>query len=352
MCCCVLSGYDANMFDPTRLFQITSAYSTPALIIVSAFIFGYLFERFIIGYIKKIAARTIWKTDDIVLKGIHGMPTIWFTIAGVYIAISNSSLLPENALRITKIILIILAILTATIVISRIVVLFIQGFAAKGRGKIPETSIIINIANLTVFIIGGLVVMQTLGISVTPILTAFGVGGLAVALALKDTLSNLFSGLQIILTKQIRVGDYIKLASEEEGYVTDINWRNTTIRMLNNNLVIVPNERIATSIMTNFSRPQEEMSISIEINVTHENDLEKVETITLEVAREVMQAHNKKTDDGIKEEPHIRFHTFAENRVHFVVVLRISEFADQYVLTHELIKALHSRYKQSGILKI
>ena len=87
---------------------------------------------------------------------------------------------------------------------------------------------------------GFLVVLQTLGVSIAPLLTALGVGGLAVALALQDTLANLFAGIHILASKTVQPGDYIRLSSGEEGYVVDINWRQTTVRQLSNNLVDHP----------------------------------------------------------------------------------------------------------------
>ena len=76
-----------------------------------------------------------------------------------------------------------------------------------------------------------MIILNQLHVSIAPILTALGVGGLAVALALQDTLSNLFAGFYVAVAGQVRLGDYIvKLDTGEEGYVTDISWRTTTIR--------------------------------------------------------------------------------------------------------------------------
>jgi len=104
--------------------------------------------------------------------------------------------------------------------------------------------------------VGLLVALQTVGISVTPILT----------------LANIFAGIHLIATRQIRVGDYIKLESGESGYVTDINWRNTTIRMLPNNTVIIPNSKLASSVVTNYYLPEKEMSVVIPVSVSYEDE--------------------------------------------------------------------------------
>jgi len=141
-----------------------------------------------------------------------------------------------------------------------------------------------------IYLIGFLVALDYLGVSITPLITALGVGGLAVALALQDTLSNLFSGLNILMTRKIRPGDFIRLDTGEEGVVCDITWRNTTIRALENNMVIVPNGKLGGAIVTNTHLPEKEMGLFVPVTVAFDNDLALVERVTLEVAREVLTA--------------------------------------------------------------
>jgi small-conductance mechanosensitive channel len=184
-----------------------------------------------------------------------------------------------------------------------------------------------------------------MNIPITPILTALGVGGLAVALALQDTLSNLFAGLHVIASQQIKPGDYIKLDSGNEGYVTDITWRNTTIRALANNMVIVPNSKLANAIITNCHQPDHTIGIGLEISVSWDSDLEKVERVTNEVANSML-----KMPEIINTGPvNIRYSTAADNGITFGVGFRIKEFTDQFVVKHEFLKALQKRYKAEGI---
>jgi small-conductance mechanosensitive channel len=219
-------------------------------------------------------------------------------------------------------------------------------YARRIEGTLPATSLFANLTKLLVFLLGALIILQTLNISVTPILTALGVGGLAVALALQDTLSNLFSGLQIIASNQVRLGDYVKLESGEEGYVIDITWRNTAIRALPNNMVIVPNSKLASTLVTNYHQPEKEMSVLVQVGVSYQSDLKKVEQITIDVAQEVMQ----EVEGGVREfEPFIRYHTFGDSSVNFSVILRGREFTDQFLIKHEFIKRLHERYQQERI---
>ncbi|KPK71691.1 hypothetical protein AMJ87_06975, partial [candidate division WOR_3 bacterium SM23_60] len=207
---------------------------------------------------------------------------------------------------------------------------------------LPSASLFINLTRIVVFAIGILIILQSLGISITPLVTALGIGGLAVALALQPTLSNLFAGIQIIISKQLEPGDYVELDSGEKGYVTDISWRNTTIRELPNNLIVIPNAKLADSIVKNFNRPQKEMSVLVDVG----SDLEKVEQVTLDVAKKVVQ----ELQEGKSEyEPFLLYKQFADFSINFTVIFRVHEYVNKFKARHEFIKRLHKRYKQEGI---
>jgi len=177
-------------------------------------------------------------------------------------------------------------------------------------------------------------------------LTALGVGSLAVALALQDTLANLFAGFYIILARQIRSGDYVQLDSGQEGYVTDIGWRSCTIRQLAGNLIVVPNLKLSQAIVINYNQPEKDLAVLVQAGVGYEMDLARVERVTVEVAAEVM----REVAGGVPEfEPFIRYHTFGDSRIQFSVIMRGREFVDRFLIMHEFIKRLHSRYQKEGI---
>ncbi len=262
--------------------------------------------------------------------------------------IISGLLKPENGvIRIAGKVLLVLGILSVTMVVSGITRRLIAVYAKGADSALPVTSLTQNVSRIVIFCIGILIVLSSLGISITPILATLGVGGLAVALALQETLSNLFSGLTITAARQIRIGDYIKLESGEEGYVTDINWRTTQIKMLPNNIVLVPNSKLAQAIVVNYCIPDKEMSVTVDVGVHYHSDLEKVEKVTSEVAKEVMQ----EVTGGVPGfEPFIRYNTFGDFSIQFTVILRAKEFVDQYLIKHEFIKRLHARYQKEGIV--
>jgi small-conductance mechanosensitive channel len=318
----------------------------PSGLIIGGLLIGLFVDRFLIGKLRKIAARTNWPRDEVIVNTLRRMPLLWFTLLGIYAA-SNNLRISSSWQNFIQKILLVIAILSATMVVGGVAAELVRLYARRIEGTLPATSIFANLTKLLVFMIGALIVLQTLNISVTPILTALGVGGLAVALALQDTLSNLFSGLQILAARQVRPGDYVKLQSGEEGYVTDITWRNTAIRALPNNMVVVPNSKLATAIVTNYYQPEKEMAVLVEAGVGYQSDLERVERVTIEVGQEVM----REVSGGVPEfEPFIRYHTFGDFSIKFSVILRGREFSDQFLIKHEFIKRLHERYRQEEIV--
>jgi len=306
---------------------------------------GFFVEKFILKKIEKYTLKTKWKYDDIIVLSLRGLIVIWGTLLFFSIA-SNYFLINETLKSLLNKISFSVIVLSFSIFAGRLFVGLINSKTSSTPGLLPSTSIIANITRVMVFIIGALVILQTLGISITPILTALGVGGLAVALALQETLSNLFAGIQVIASQQVRAGDYVKLDTGEEGYVADITWRITTIRALPNNLIIVPNSKLASAIIRNFHLPDMEVSFSIDVGVSYDSDLEKVEQVSIQTAKDILQ----KTEGGVKNfEPFIRYHTFADSSINFTVILQAQEFVNQYLIKHEFVKALHSSFRKNNI---
>jgi small-conductance mechanosensitive channel len=317
----------------------------PAIYIVGGFVVGFVLEKIVLAELRHIAKKTPWKGDLVIINSLRGMVIIWLLIAGIYGAILSIPMSPSLLAHLKKILLVVV-ILSGTLVMAKMTAGIVSIYVQRDDVPLPSTSIFRNLTKVLVFLIGILIILHSLGISITPILTALGVGGLAAALALQPTLANLFSGLQIIAAKELHPGDYVKLDSGEEGYVADITWRNTTIRALPNNMIIVPNSRMGSAIITNYYQPQQETAVLIQVGVGYDSDLQKVEKVTIEVGKEVM----KEVEGGVPAfEPLIRYHTFDDSSINFTVVLRTKEYVGQYLIKHEFIKRLHERYDKEGI---
>jgi small-conductance mechanosensitive channel len=327
-----------------RSFDFTQ-FLIPTLILAGIILVGWIIEWIVFGWFHRLARRTSWHGDDLLIQTLRWKILFWLLLLGVYVAVPSIPIeLSSGTVNLVNRALFTLFIISATIAIAQIATGMIS---TSGDSETrPALSIVNNIVRVAVYISGFLIILGYFGQSVTPALAALGVTGLAVSLALQATLTDLISGVQIVLTRPIRPGDYVKLSTGEEGYVTDINWRTTRIKQLANNMVVVPNSTITSSILINYCEPQRELSVLIDIGISYECDLEHVERVTVEVAKEVMQS----VPGGIPEnDPFIRYNSFSDFSINFTVILRGKEFVDQYLLKHEFIKRLHQRYRQEGI---
>ena len=209
-----------------------------------------------------------------------------------------------------------------------------------------SSSILGNIIRVIVYCLGIILILHNFGIAIAPMVTALGVGGLAVALALQSTLSNLFAGLQIIASGKINIGDFVQLENGQKGFIRDITWRNTAIETNQNNFVIVPNSKMADSIIENFFLVNKEITFHILAGVGYESDLDKVEKVSIEVAKEILEKYT----GGAKDfQPFVRFYNFGDSSIDLKIFLHVKEYADQFLITSEFIKALQKRYRAEGI---
>ncbi len=219
---------------------------------------------------------------------------------------------------------------------------------ARRKSRVDEGLVhfLRRIALVVIYVLAALTLLRYLNIDITPIIAGLGVGGIAVALALQPTLSNFFAGTQIISDRVVRVGDYIELDGGTRGYVVTVGWRSTRIRTSFNNMVIIPNSRLADSIITNYYGPTMEISVMVYCGVSYESDLDHVEQVAMDVGREVIND----LDETVKgNEPWFGFEEFGDSNISFWVWLQAVDRVASFKVTSELIKRLHARLGQEGI---
>ena len=292
------------------------------------------------------AGKTETDIDDIIIKAFKTPSLYWCIAIGLYFGIAVSDIQERYIFYLSKTIHAIV-ILSITIAAANLSGRIFSNFIQKSNLPIPATGLAYGILKGVIFVLGFLIILSDLGISITPFITALGVGGLAVALALQDTLANLFAGIHILFEKTVRVGDFIRLETGQEGYVDDITWRTTRVRMLPNNMVIIPNSKLAQSIVTNYYLPEKRMSLLISINVSYSSDPEKVEKILVEEAKKAVGEVPGLLGDP---EPFVRFIPgFGESSLDFTLICQVKEFVDQYLAQHELRKRIFKRFGEEGI---
>ena len=325
-------------------------YSSTTLLLV--FVVAWV-ARLVAGRLKRrLRKRTRTNLAARILDDVEEPLFILLLLTGLYLAllglppVADHEMALRRGFTVFSIILVVYALLRVQ---SHALTWYVRGLS-RGSAQTKVLTTMLPMAKRTIGIVvllmAALVIMDQLGIAIAPLVAGLGIAGLAVALALQGTLTNFFAGINILTDGSIRVGDYIELESGLAGYIDQIGWRTTRIRMLANNMIIIPNSRLADSVTTNYNFPAEEMSVYISVGVAYSSDLDQVEQVTVEVADQVMQA-TKGSVEGYQ--PSIWFTDFADSNINFWVVMRAYGYIDMWQLKHNFVKALLRRYNQEGI---
>jgi small-conductance mechanosensitive channel len=319
----------------------------PAILFAAVVMLGWLFHHIVFGRLRRWAASTKTRLDDILIDSFHGAFMLWILILAIHLATEYSSL-PREVTRWSAKLLLALWIISLTMVLARLSGRMIRVYSTKLEGALPVGTLTEVLATLIIGILGALTLLQQVfEVDIKAILAALGVGGLAVALALQDTLSNLFAGFYVSVARQIRIGDFIKIDAGQSGYVQDIGWRSTTLEETAGNLIFIPNSKLSQSIVTNYNLPKRNMAVSITVPVAYTSDPNQIEQILKEIAA----AATDQIPGVLKDPaPTVRLIPgFGETSMDFTLSCHVAEYADQFQVQHELRKRIVLRFHEERI---
>jgi len=289
------------------------------------------------------------KGPSVLLVISLGLLFAYFIIArideGIFTSIAGTG---EYAFRVWQVSAIFMATFTFSHLSDRMIKWYLANVAGKTATTLDDTLLPIfrRVLPITVYAVGTLIAIDNLGVSISPILAGLGIGGLAVALAVQPTLSNFFAGTYVVTEGELKAGDFIELDGGPSGYVESVGWRSTKIRSRFNNLVIIPNSRMAESIVTNYFSPTPAMNVIVTCGVSYESDLEQVENIALEEAEALV----KESRHSIKDmDPFFGFSNFGDSNIDFFIFLQAVDRNGTFILKSQLMKRIHSRFTAEGI---
>lgn len=315
-----------------------------SLVFVVCVFAGLAIRRFIWAKLTQWAARSEAEWDDELLDAIS-LPVTCLLLV-IAFGIAGQSMPPQvrthplliHGVKVAMMAIFIWALERAVSVI------FKSKAVPESLGGSTRT-LLLTLARVLIFFVGALIILDTLGVSITPVLASLGVGSVAVALALQDTLSNFFGGLYILVDKPIQIGDFIKV-EDSEGQVEAIGWRSTRIRTGANDTVVIPNSKVSGAVLKNYDLPGSKSVLTLGCGVAYGIDLERVEKTAVAVAQDVV---NRFPGADATFTPLVRFHTFADSSVNFNLVVQVQRFSEMALIRHELMKALHARFTAEGI---
>lgn len=321
-----------------RLFSSLLA----ALLVVSLYLFP---AKVVVLFLERVGARRS-ELARITGFGIT-MTRVVFMLMALYTLLETLEL-PRKYQRLGSRAAAALGIALAFYALSKLVVLYLSRAQQRDPQLRQVTEPAIYVSQFLFALLAAVVVLENLGVHLTALWTTLGVGSVAVALALQETLSNLFAGLYLLADRPISPGNYVRLDSGQEGYVVKVGWRSTRILTLANNLVVVPNSTMGKAVITNYSLPARRMGFGIPISVAYGTDPAQVERILLEVVEQA--AGDKLPGLVLDPPPSVQFNPgFGDSSLNFTLGVQLGDFVSQYAVQSELRKRIYARLQHEGI---
>lgn len=326
-------------------------------LIVSGIIFvgsiglGYLLS-YLMKFLEHLTKHTKTNLDDYLIEALKAPVRLGTIILGTYLALYFF----DPALKIFGIevetIFGVLLIAFFCFVVAKVARGLLNWYSTEIAVKTESTiddrviEFLKKSLDILIYAIGLMIILEQIGVKIGPLIASLGIAGLAVALALQDTLSNLFAGFYILADKPVKVGDYIKTEHGEEGTVRDIGWRSSRIELSSGNIVIMPNTKVSQSILTNYALPNPGSSVSLKYSVDLNSDPENVEKVLIEAVKAVAK-ENKAIDK--KQEPLVRFYEVGDYSLNFRLIYFVNNYLDQYLANHQINKEVLKRFRKAKI---
>lgn len=286
--------------------------------------------------------------DRRVASAVSLLASVTVLVAGGYLAVDQLQLTPEQQQAVGRA-GVVVVISLATLVAMRLAGIGVEIYVTRAglRGSAAANiNLSRKILQIALLVIGILLVMEQLHYRAGALIAALGLASLGVALALQDTLSNFFAGIWLAVDRPMSRGDFVELESGQAGFVVEVGWRHSKLRTWDDNIVVVPNSRIASAVLVNNSLPSPHTSVYVQCGVAYESNLDQVERVCVEVATQVQKAVEGAVADW---KPFVLFREFAGSNINFVVALRIADPKSLRIVRHEFIRAVKARFDQEGI---
>lgn len=275
---------------------------------------------------------------------LRGMPEVWGALAGAAIADPRDALSQSWSVWLERIWIVVL-VFSVTLFLTRLAGALTTALVAFDKSRLPTASIVLNIVRFVIWVIGFVVALNLLGVEIGPLLTALGVTGIAISLGLQDILRNLFTGMQITLTRQYEPGQFVHLQSGEEGEVIDLTWRETRLRTPTGDIAVVPNSVIGNTVVTNYSAGDELYVLDVEFKVA-EGDLDRAVALAVEVAH-AAAAESPEIDASFS--PTCDVTALAGAGATCVTRLGVTHYRRRRIAQDAYLRALHKRFQVEGI---
>jgi MscS family membrane protein len=331
---------------------INYVWSTHYLKATAIFIIAYVVMQILVFVFEKILLQLTKKTEtdiDDIIVGKTKLPLAFLVmIIGARLA-SEALEFSQKINTIIQNIINTLIILIAAHVVSVIIHVLIDHWAKnrgilKSRVKVDDDLVHMfhRIDKIIIYALAILYILHSWGIEIGPLIASLGIAGIAVAFALQSTLGNLFGGVSIILDKAAKIGDIIELEDGTSGEVVKVSLRSTKIKTWDNELITIPNGKLADSRIKNWNMPDFKLRVSILFRVVYGSDVDKVKKVALDAM--------KKEKDILKDpSPSVMFDSMADSSLNFIAYFWIKDPKEKGNFKDRINTAIYSALNKAKI---
>jgi small-conductance mechanosensitive channel len=305
----------------------------------------------IIWWLKKKAEQSTTHLDDILLMAVGTPLVIWIVLLSIYIAVTQSGLVPENLGRfstgqIINAIFILLAAWALSVFFTNLIRTYGTLLAERTEADLDRIiHILLIVVKYVIWFAVFLLLLHIFEIDITALLAAAGIAGIAVALAAQDIIGNFFAGIVIATDKPFRLGDRVRIDAFF-GDVVGLGARSTRIRTMDSQIVTIPNSKVTSNVVINYSMPDTSLKVRIPFSVAYGTDMDKVTEILLAIARDAME----KTPWVLSEPaPAVFLREFGESGLNGQLTLWINEYSQQWETENWINREILTRFREQGI---
>ncbi len=314
------------------------------VILLAGFLISILVSRILEKIEKEFIKKTRTEIDDIIFP--------IFRRGVIYAIYIITVLLFLRELRINETFIKTIGVVIFGILIAKMIDKILLEIEKRILPKMEERLEIMmplfrRIARYTIYLLTILIAIDTLGYDITPLVAGMGVAGLAVSLAAKDTISNIISGIFIIIDKPFRIGDRIEIWNAPRGYATwgeviDIGLRSTKIKTTDDIVIVIPNAEIAKRDIINYTAITPKIRIRLPVSISYESDFEKAEKILLDIVN---------STEGVAKEPkpYVIIKNLGESSIDMELRFWIEHAKYRRTIASTVYKRILKEFKLAGI---
>lgn len=322
--------------------------STAALILIFSLLLSEMARYFVVHVAPRLVSGTGSSLNDEVLKAIQGPIRALIILIGLYLALKAlDSLSPGIVEMLDKLAMVVLIIVAAYSVsnLARAGLRWYQRDVAPRTGSMLDDQLVPFFGKLitaTVYILAFLIILSTFGVQITALVASLGVAGIAVALAAQETLSNVFGAFAILTDHPYKIGDRLLIPGIGQGDVVDVGLRSTRLKTRNDEIIVIPNQQMASMEIVNLSMPDSRLRILIKVGISYKSDIDRACAIMEEIAR---------SNEGVAKDPVPGAYVsgLGDYAVEITMLVWLADYTMNYVVPYQIYRQILVRFREAGI---